>query len=277
MEDLVMLVNLPIGWALTQLEELSLEPRKDIVDGPFGSNLKASEYLNEGVPIIRLQNIDRNIFINNNIKFISPKKANDLQRHNFIQGDIVITKLGEPLGKACLIPDFLREGIIVADLVRVRVEEKYISKNFLVYLINSHLVVTQLQLKTKGTTRPRVNLAHIRELKLPLPPLNEQRRIVAKIEALKARSQRVKEALEDIPQLLDQFRQSVLAAAFRGELVPQDPNDEPASVLLERIRAERAKLQTKTAKKSTTKTSARRTKKTQPQQEESVQLELGLE
>ncbi len=70
------------------------------------------------------------------------------------------------------------------------------------------------------------------------PPLNEQRRIVAKIEALKARSQRVKKALEEYPQLL------------------------------ERIRAERAKLQSKTAKKSTTKTSARSTKKTQPQQEE---------
>ncbi|MFL9454078.1 MULTISPECIES: hypothetical protein [Nostocales] len=74
------------------------------------------------------------------------------------------------------------------------------------------------------------------------------------------------------------FRQSVLAAAFRGELVPEDPNDEPASVLLECIRAERALLQnqTKTAKKYTPKTGGRRGKKTQQSEPEpeSVQLEL---
>jgi len=78
-----------------------------------------------------------------------------------------------------------------------------------------------------------------------LPPLNEQRRIVEKIEALTARSRKAREALEAIPDLLDQFRQSVLAAAFRGDLTAdwraQNPDVEPAEALLERIRVERRK------------------------------------
>ena len=93
------------------------------------------------------------------------------------------------------------------------------------------------------TNLASVSLTKLSNLPIPIPPTNEQRRIVAKIEALKARSQRVKEELEAIPALLDQFRQSVLAAAFRGDLTAdwreKNPDVEPASVLLERIRAER--------------------------------------
>lgn len=86
---------------------------------------------------------------------------------------------------------------------------------------------------------PIVNYQTMEKLLLPLPPLNEQKRIVAKIEELNDRTQRAKEALETIPQLCDRFRQSVLAAAFRGDLTAdwreQNPDVEPASVLLERI------------------------------------------
>ena len=83
----------------------------------------------------------------------------------------------------------------------------------------------------------------IRAARFPLPPLNEQRRIVAKLEALLARSRKAREALDAVPALLERFRQSVLAAAFRGDLTAdwraQNPDVEPASKLLERIRAER--------------------------------------
>jgi len=237
--------ELPEGWINVHLQDLTLDPRNEIVDGPFGSNLRASEYQHKGIPIIRLQNIDRNFFIEKNIKYISIEKSEELKRHSFISGDIVITKLGDPLGKACLVPSFLNFGIIVADIVRVRISEEFSNKIFLMNFINSPLAISQLEKQTKGTTRSRVNLNHIRSLEIPLPPLNEQRRIVEKIEALTARSRKAREALEAIPNLLDQFRQSVLAAAFRGDLTAdwreQNLDVEPAEELLERIRAERRK------------------------------------
>lgn len=90
-----------------------------------------------------------------------------------------------------------------------------------------------------GGAQPNISQKIIREWPIPIPPLPEQHRLVAKIERLFAESRTAREALEGVPALLKRFRQAVLAKAFRGELTERDPNDEPASVLLERIRAER--------------------------------------
>ena len=94
-----------------------------------------------------------------------------------------------------------------------------------------------------GSTFPNVSSNNLAELEIPLPPLNEQRRIVSTIEQLTDRSHKARAALEDVPKLIEQFRQSVLAAAFRGDLTAdwreKNPNIEPASELLERIKIDR--------------------------------------
>ena len=210
--------ELPPSWSLAQLGECVPSPRDDIVDGPFGSNLKASEYTDEGVPIIRLQNIDRNRFLRKNIKFVSLDKAASLLRHSYIPGDIVITKLGAPLGKAAIVPETISPGVIVADVVRCRTDERFVDKKDLMFGINSPQVMPQFVQETKGTTRPRVNLKHIRSIELPIAPLNEQRRIVEKIETLFARLDKGEEALRDVQKLLARYRQSVLKAAVTGQL-----------------------------------------------------------
>ena len=109
--------TLPRGWRYFGLEELVARPKVDIVDGPFGSNLKASDYTDGGVPIARLQNVDANKFVRKNIRFVNKEKANELTRHTFQAGDLLITKLGDPLGEACIVPDDFERGVIVADLV----------------------------------------------------------------------------------------------------------------------------------------------------------------
>lgn len=230
---------LPEGWVWTKLRELVTNPKEDIVDGPFGSNLKASEYVDSGIPIIRLQNIDRDRFNNKNIRFVTPEKAEELSRHSFISGDIVITKLGDPLGEACVVPDYFENGIIVADVVRARIDETNVVKKYLVHCINSEVVIRQLAEKTKGTTRPRVNLRHIRNIDIPLAPLPEQERIVAEIEKQFTRLDKAVTGLERLQANLDRYRASVLKATCEGRLVPQDPDDEPADQLLQRILTQR--------------------------------------
>ncbi len=94
-----------------------------------------------------------------------------------------------------------------------------------------------------GTTRLKLTQGQMREAGFRVPPLNEQKRIVAKLDALQARADAAKQALDAIPPLLEKFRRSVLAAAFRGDLTREwrarNPDVEPASELLARIRAER--------------------------------------
>ncbi len=237
-------IDLPEGWQMAELADLAINPKDDIVDGPFGSNLKASEYTETGVPIVRLQNIKRNYFLDKNIKCVTPEKAEQLSRHSFKPGDLLITKLGAPLGVACIAPKNIGDGIIVADLVRARLPEDVVDTKYITYLINSPGVIQQFKENTKGTTRPRVNLKFLRSLQLPIAPPEQQKRIVAKIEELFSHIDAGIEALKKAKQLLKQYRQSVLKAAVTGELTKEwrEANKdklEPASQLLERILKER--------------------------------------
>lgn len=210
--------ELPNGWLTATMQDVVINPQQDIVDGPFGSNLKASEYQESGIPIIRLQNVARNRFIDKNIKYISEVKADELQRHSFIAGDIAVTKLGDPLGKAAIIPSSFSYGIIVADIVRLRIDPRYADSRYVTYAINSTAVCAKLAEETKGTTRPRVNLGHIRSLEFPVAPINEQKRIADKLDTLLARVDACRSRLENVPRLLKRFRQAVLTAATSGEL-----------------------------------------------------------
>jgi type I restriction enzyme, S subunit len=232
------LPRLPENWEWQPLEEIVQNPKQEIVDGPFGSNLKASEYVDEGVPIARLQNIDRHEFVHKNIRFISPEKAIQLARHSFKAGDLLITKLGNPLGKACLAPNSIGHGVIVADLVRVRIGHDEVDSRYLMYAINSPFVARQFEKHTKGTTRPRVNLGIVRSLPIPVAPKSQQKRIVAEIEKQFSRLDEAITSLKRTKANLKRYK-----AAVEGKLTEewreQHPDVEPASKLLERILAER--------------------------------------
>ncbi len=212
---------MPKEWILGKASDFVVSPQNDIVDGPFGSNLKASEYQLSGTPIIRLQNIKRLRFINKNIKYVSNEKAIELSRHSYKKGDIVITKLGDPLGLACIIPENFQDGVIVADLVRLRINDLAFDKQYLTYLLNSPLVISQLNKHIKGTTRPRINLGIIRDLNLPIASISEQKIIAEKLDTLLAQVDSTKARLEQIPQILKRFRQSVIVAAVNGQLTKE--------------------------------------------------------
>ncbi len=238
--------ELPEGWAWANLGDLVDDSKQDLVDGPFGSNLKSCEYQSEGVPVLKIQNIKNNRFVDKNIDFISKEKADSLIRHSFKSEDLIITKLGNPLGACCKVPNKYTFGIIVADLMRLRPSKQKVIADYLLHAINSEITQKQFKSITKGTTRPRVNLTIVREIKIPLPPLPEQPRIVAKIEELFSELDKGVEALKTAQQQLKVYRQAVLKWAFEGKLTEewrkQQKHLPTASQLLEQIKDEWEKL-----------------------------------
>ena len=130
--------------------------------------------------------------------------------------------------------------------VLVKPMRPYINSYWLAYFILSPYSYKSLVGESTGTTVAHVNLSDFRPFIIPLPPLAEQKRIVAKIEKLLPKVEdygKAQEALDKLnEELPERLKKSILQEAIEGRLVPQDPNDEPASVLLDKIRKEKAKL-----------------------------------
>jgi type I restriction enzyme, S subunit len=215
------MTNLPEGWEIRRLEDLCEPGKQAIVDGPFGSNLKRSDYVDNGIPVLKIQNIKENLITLKKMDYVSPDKYQELVRHSFTEGDIVMTKLGDPLGVSAIV-NGIPNGLIVADLVRIR-PSKVLTK-FLCYQLNSPRIQKYINEQQKGTTRPRVNLAMIRELPIYTPPIEEQHKIV---DFLEDHLSRLDAALVDVKQAkikAAQFRRSLLQAAFTGNLALNEPN-----------------------------------------------------
>jgi type I restriction enzyme, S subunit len=221
------------------LEDCALRDAGSITDGPFGSNLKTEHYTESGARVIRLQNIGDGVF-NDERAYVSMARFAQLSRHEVKPGDVLIAALGQRLPRACLAPLGLGPAIVKADCFRLRPNLRVVSPGWLNIVLNAEPTRDKAGVQIKGVGRPRLNLSAVRLLQVPLPAMAVQRRIVADVE----RRLTVVQALRDECRIAlaraAQVHHSILKRGFEGKLVPQNPNDEPASVLLERIRAGRA-------------------------------------
>ena len=160
----------------------------------------------------------------------------------FSAGDILYSKLRPYLLKILVAP---KDGICTPEIIPFTCYGE-ICKEFVVNLLKSVYVDEYINSVTFGVKMPRVSTETMTSLVIPLPPLAEQKRIVAKIEELLPKVEeygKAKEALDKLnAELPDRLKKSVLQEAIEGRLVPQDPTDEPASVLLAKIRQEKEQL-----------------------------------
>ena len=237
--------EIPESWEWCRLVNIAEPSDNSFADGPFGSNLKREHYTeNQEVRIIQLSNIGEEGWRNANVKYTTFQHAEELKRSCVNAGDIVIAKM-MPAGRAIIVPNTEEHYILSSDAVKF-VPHHLLSKEYLLLTINSPVYRDQVVADAHGVTRIRTSLSSLKTYLLPIPPLAEQRRIVAKYEELlpaineyTAKEQQTQRLNKTFP---DQLRKSILQYAVQGKLVPQNPDDEPASVLLDRIRAEKERL-----------------------------------
>ena len=179
-----------------------------------------------------------------NCTYISEEKYEESPEIKIQNGDILIVKTGSSYGKTSLVGNLPWKSTINPQIAVVK--DVKVDRQYLVYFFQSPYAQSKFKEFVLGTSIPTFSQLNLISMQIPLPPLEEQKRIVAKIEELLPKVDEYGKAQESLDKLNEglpeRLKKSILQEAIEGRLVPQDPNDEPASVLLDKIRKEKARL-----------------------------------
>lgn len=183
--------ELPHGWKWVELGKLAV----DSADGPFGSNLKKEHYtINKEVRIIQLSNIGEEGWKDENTKYTTFEHLSAISRSEVKSGDIVIAKM-MPAGRAILCPNSDVKYVLSSDAVKFVIPEG-ICNEYILNSINSSVFREQVYGNVQGVTRVRTSLQKLRTYVLPIPPIKEQLRIVAKVKELFSQLDMIEESLQ---------------------------------------------------------------------------------
>ncbi|WP_419852784.1 restriction endonuclease subunit S [Actinobacillus pleuropneumoniae] len=230
--------EIPESWVWVRLEDVCQEISD--IDHKMPQEYKGKN----GIPYIS----PKDFYDKNGIDFANAKKVSEedyfLLSKKFApqKNDIIFPRYGT-IGVVRVIEENIKL-LVSYSCACIRVE--YINMQYVVAYLNSELAKLEIKKYTNKTTQPNVGLKSIKKFIIPLPPLNEQKRIVAKIEELLPYIEQYAEKEEKLTALHQQFpeqlKKSILQAAIQGKLTEQNPNDESASALIERIKAEKLRL-----------------------------------
>ncbi|MDO5039068.1 restriction endonuclease subunit S [Clostridium sp.] len=207
--------EIPENWDISLLKYISHSDKYSIVDGPFGSDMKNEEYVDEGVPIIQLNNIGEGIHKFNNIKYITEQKAEDLKRHTVYPGEIVIAKM-MPAGRATIVSDRFDKYIISSDSIRLKLSNEY-NYEFVMHCLNSYGKF-EANINSTGSTRSRINLSIIKNMKIAIPNKNEQDMIVNYLNKKLSILQELNDQIWTQIKLLKEYRQSLISELVTGKI-----------------------------------------------------------
>ncbi|NMC60944.1 MAG: restriction endonuclease subunit S [Candidatus Methanofastidiosa archaeon] len=223
------LPELPEGWVWTRLGEISIKIH-------YGYTARAIEN-NVGPKLLRITDIQNNSV---NWNLVPYCKIENFEREKYLlnEGDLVFARTGATVGKSFLIKGDVPEAVFASYLIRTIINNS-ISKKYVFQFFQSNFYWDQIQKVKVGIGQPNVNAQILSQLLIPLPPLPEQNQIVADIESCLSVADQLEKIVEQNLKQAEKLHQSILKQAFEGKLVPQDPTDEPAEKLLERIKVEK--------------------------------------
>ena len=206
--------EIPEHWDIICLKYLAASEKNSIVDGPFGSDMKNEEYVDEGVPIIQLNNIGEGVHKLNNLKYITEEKANGLKRHTIYPREIVIAKM-MPAGRAAIVSSRFNKYIVSSDSIRLKLNSNSLN-NFIVYCLNIY-AKNEAEIQSTGTTRSRINLSIVKNLHLAVPCLTEQKQIADYLDKKCASIDKAILNKEKLIEKLTEYKKSLIYECVTGK------------------------------------------------------------
>jgi type I restriction enzyme S subunit len=233
--------EIPEGWSLVPLQAVLRVIQ-------YGTSLRAVKNLKNGVPMLRMGNIQDGKIDLSDLKMIDRKEAN-LPVFALRRGDILFNRTNSPelVGKAAVFDDD-REAVFASYLVRLGCDELLVSSRYVCAWINSPWGRQWARtVRTDCVSQSNINASKLQTMPLPVPPLAEQEEIVRRMEALFLLADAIEGRLEAALAQVDRLPRTILERAFRGELVPTEAElarsegreHEPAALLVERVLADR--------------------------------------
>jgi type I restriction enzyme S subunit len=219
------------SWKYTTLETIA----EEIVDCPHST----PKWVKDGFICVRTTQFERFKLKMDNLRYVSQETFQErILRLKPQAGDILYSREGGILGIACQIPPNV-ELCLGQRMMLIRCNDNWLSGEYLTMLLNSEIILSKVKDLITGTASPHLNVGDVKSFEIPLPPVLEQQEIIKRVNNYFQAIDRLEQEYQKAMKFLDRLEQSTLAKAFRGKIVPQDPNDEPASILLERIQKER--------------------------------------
>ena len=205
-------------WKPLKIEALAEEQKGAIRSGPFGSALRHSEFVNDGISVLGIDNAVQNKFVWAERRFITPSKYKELRRYKVFPGDVIVTIMGTT-GRSAVVPKDIPEAITTKHLAAITCDKELIHPEVLSFAIHSDpLVIRQIRSFNKGAIMDGLNLGTIRKIKINLPPMKDQLRFVRmlrKAQAIEANSQTPDGSGE---RLFQSLSQRAFSGEFRGVL-----------------------------------------------------------
>ena len=233
--------EIPESWEWTSIGNIAFVTK--LAGFEYTKNI-APNLQSSGVPLFKGKNVQNGNLIYNFENYISESLSNELIRSQ-INKKCLLTPYVGTIGNIAIFPgDF--KAHLGSNVGKIEIIKSLVLEEYVMYFFRSDAGYKELTKYKKATAQESISIEAIRNAFIPIPPLAEQHRIVAKIEQLIPYIEKYEKAETQLTALNksfpDMLKKSILQEAVQGKLVPQNPDDEPASVLLERIRAEKQVL-----------------------------------
>jgi len=209
--------ELPKSWVWCRLGEIGNAVNFPFVDGPFGSSINTkTDYVETGVPVLRMVNVKPFIFKDYNLKYVTEDKYQQFARHNVLPGDVLFSKVGAGIGESCVVPgDFSYGMLATTGITRVRVGQIVLNE-YLCCFLNSN--IKNFMAMGSKAAQPFLNMTQIKAFPFPLPPLEEQHEIVLILENFSTEIKQIESIYMKKLNFLNELKKSILHLAFSGEL-----------------------------------------------------------
>jgi len=197
-------------WCKEKLEYFAKREKNSIVDGPFGSSIKETDYIDVGIPIIRINNIRNDKFYDKEYKFLSEKKYLELIRSKIDFEDIIMARVGNTIGKSCIFDKKFKALLSTTGVCKISVDQDKFNLIFIAKQLSFKTYKNYIISNVQGAGQPYLNLSKIKNFQLINPPIELQNQFAERVKAIEAQKKLAQDALTKSETLFN----SLLQASF---------------------------------------------------------------